>query len=617
MAWTYKNLSSVQDANSVYQAGYPAYFWTVDCYEAGGQTAVAVPVNTDNKSVYKGNTIYYVVRVWKQNALQLNPTSPATPLTRDDDLEVYVLDSYRNAQAANFEISEVEWRKHEKLFKRKTVGDFPYYTDPGYSVSSSGVTTDAETTKRLFVFTVRAKKSNVFLQPDIYVKLKKNGNENNSNEDREVLPHSSTYVTGISFTNAISKTTSIPKIVKQEAYQEELIALDRCSTPNRWAAVIKELDIKPNAVNWSLRYYPLDADNMSPAVLKQNVQTIYIGYDSKVGVPGPDGVDHGRVARTRLTEIRNNTCKEAEDGGPSEEPDFDRGRPEDFKDYSRTNPPNHFYTRSPSHWSKIKDQYLKDTKTTRRASFVVPGKKDLLYQETSEKGVLGMLFQDTQTAKALNADTKKPWGFRFIYNPTYVSYGTQMDTSIDWILATHDPANYIGGSFSVSVQLYLNRVVDMTELAPLKGKNQPYSKNYPRGLTAQEVEGILHRGTEYDLEFLYRVVNGDPKESSGTLLSYSEGGSKPKTADFGYITGTPVWLKIHPNMRYKVSLASLNVNHVIFSEQMIPMFSIVDLQFIRYPVISDTDEKVQQAWSDKKKKVRTANVEKEGEQPSQ
>jgi hypothetical protein len=70
-------------------------------------------------------------------------------------------------------------------------------------------------------------------------------------------------------------------------------------------------------------------------------------------------------------------------------------------------------------------------------------------------------------------------------------------------------------------------------------------------------------------------------------------------------------------MRYKVSLASLNVNHVIFSEQMIPMFSIVDLQFIRYPVISDTDEKVQQAWSDKKKKVRTANVEKEGEQPSQ
>jgi len=550
MAWTYKNLSSVQDANSVYQAGYPAYFWTVDCYEAGGQTAVAVPVNTDNKSVYKGNTIYYVVRVWKQNAFQLNPTSPATPLTRDDDLEVYVLDSYRNAQAANFEISEVEWRKHEKLFKRKTVGDFPYYTDPGYSVSSSGVTTDAETTKRLFVFTVRAKKSNVFLQPDIYVKLKKNGNENNSNEDREVLPHSSTYVTGISFTNAISKTTSIPKIVKQEAYQEELIALDR-------------------------------------------------------------------VARTRLTEIRNNTCKEAEDGGPSEEPDFDRGRPEDFKDYSRTNPPNHFYTRSPSHWAKIKDQYLKDTKTTRRASFVVPGKKDLLYEETSEKGVLGMLFQDTQTAKALNADTKKPWGFRFIYNPTYVSYGTQMDTSIDWILATHDPANYIGGSFSVSVQLYLNRVVDMTELAPLKGKNQPYSKNYPRGLTAQEVEGILHRGTEYDLEFLYRVVNGDPKESSGTLLSYSEGGSKPKTADFGYITGTPVWLKIHPNMRYKVSLASLNVNHVIFSEQMIPMFSIVDLQFIRYPVISDTDEKVQQAWSDKKKKVRTANVEKEGEQPSQ
>ena len=93
------------------------------------------------------------------------------------------------------------------------------------------------------------------------------------------------------------------------------------------------------------------------------------------------------------------------------------------------------------------------------------------------------------------------------------------------------------------------------------------------------------------------------------MLTYTENGSPAKTADFGYITGTPVWLKIHPNMRYKVSLASMSVNHVIFTEQMIPMFTTVDLQFIRYPVVSELDADVQKSYNEKQAKYRKGQEE--------
>ena len=639
MAWTYDNLSSYLDANSTYAPNNPAYFWTVDAYEAGGQTGVVVPITTQNKTVFQGNTIIYVVRVWRQTS-DLSPSQGAQPLNRDNGIEVYVRDSYRTAKAADFKIGEVEWKKHEKFYKRKTAFEFPFFADPTFTVGSTGVTTDNETIKNLFIVSVTAKKANTFLQPSFFVKIKPGSKVNqgtpaeaiinNSENDIEVLPHSSTYVTGIQFTKA-KKNLSIPKIVRQEALQEELIALDKCSKPQRWAAVIKRNDGKsyPALSGFSagqygftylIRYYPLEADNMTPEVLKQNISEKIVGtdteYPSTLAPTGGDKIEHSKKARVLLTEIRNNTCQDAVDDGPSDSFGSLPGKPETFNQYNRTNPPNHYSTRDVSHWNRIKDDFLKDTGGKRRANFIIPTDRlNLLARETSASGVLGMIFQDTNTAKALNADSGLPWGFRFIYNPTNVGYSTAMDTSIDWILATHDPANYIGGAFSISVTLYLNRVADMTELAGLKGRWESYSDNYPRTLTPEEVQGILHRGTEYDLEFLYRVVNGDPRPSQGTLLSYTENGNAPMTADFGYITGTPVWLKIHQNMRYKVSLASLSVNHVIFTAQMIPMFSTVDLQFIRYPVISELNEEAQKKFREDTKKYDKAKEEATKESP--
>jgi len=629
MAWTYENLSDVEDANSVYSPGNPAYFWTVEAYEQIKQNNYNdyVKITTDTKSVNVDFRVRYYVRVWKQNTGNMSPTTGgATPLYSRNGVVVQILDSYKTANAANFEFGSIEQANAGYGQNSSGYGGtpsttsqyFPYYTDNANYNSNN---------KELFYFDVKAKKSNVWLQPAIKVKLLNVNDkglfdsqdwENQNQYDLEVLPHYSVQLPGIQFTK-VDATKPIPKIVKQEAWKEHLIAFDRCSTPQRWAAVIREADINPNGYYWSIKYYPINADALTTTQLKQQTTKTIIGYDTVYPSPsaplGPDKRDSFNDAVLQLNKIRTNTCEEVEDDGSSDTPPFQDSKPVEFDTTTRTNPPNHYTTRSVSHWNKIKGNVLKDLGKP-RANFVIPsGRLNILNTETSTAGVLGMVFQDAESAKALNLDTKLPWGFRFIYNPTSISYSTAMDTSIDWILATHDPANYIGGSFGVGFTLYLNRVADMTELAGLKGKWDTYGKNYPRTLRQEEVQGILNRGTEYDLEFLYRVVNGDPQPSDNTLLTYTENGSPAKTADFGYITGTPIWLKIHPNMRYKVSLASMSVNHVIFTEQMIPMFTTVDLQFIRYPVVSDLNADAAKAYNEKQAKYRKGQEEaaKEGQ----
>jgi hypothetical protein len=105
---------------------------------------------------------------------------------------------------------------------------------------------------------------------------------------------------------------------------------------------------------------------------------------------------------------------------------------------------------------------------------------------------------------------------------------------------------------------------------------------YGRRLSKEEREGLLYRGTEYDIEFLYRVLNGDP--IAGTFL-LDQTNYKGVTSDFGYTTATPCWLHLNNNMRYFGSVASLSVSHALFTENMVPMLSIVQISFSRYPAL--------------------------------
>lgn len=192
----------------------------------------------------------------------------------------------------------------------------------------------------------------------------------------------------------------------------------------------------------------------------------------------------------------------------------------------------------------------------------------------------GFIYQDLDAAIS-SPSNSTPWGFQFMYNPTTFSHTNAADTSIDWT-NTLDVSALLTGSQGISFTLFLNRVIDMSAL-----KTSNYASKYATALSAEDVAGIKARGTEYDLEYLYRTINGNPEK--GPTMDMA-------TSDFGFLAGIPIWLRLHDNMRYKVALANISVNHIMFSDKLVPVLSEVNLTFMRIPTPIYGNDSAQESW---------------------
>ena len=195
----------------------------------------------------------------------------------------------------------------------------------------------------------------------------------------------------------------------------------------------------------------------------------------------------------------------------------------------------------------------------------------------------GYFFQDMDNAYMANGDFKTKasqlWGFQFMYNPTTISHSLS-NANFD-ITNTADISNQLTGNQTFSVNLFINRVMDMSALASDRAQQSAGTGDYSRALTTNDIHGILTRGTEYDLEFLYRVCNGEPQ--LGPSMDRA-------TSDFGFIAPAPIWFRLNDNFKYKVVVTSISVNHVMFTEKMIPILSEVSIGMMRIPTPSyETD----------------------------
>ena len=54
------------------------------------------------------------------------------------------------------------------------------------------------------------------------------------------------------------------------------------------------------------------------------------------------------------------------------------------------------------------------------------------------------------------------------------------------------------------------------------------------------------------------------------------------TADKGWLQGTPVDLHLGDGLRYQVRIGSLDVNHTIFNDRMVPILSTVNITCHRF-----------------------------------
>jgi hypothetical protein len=211
---------------------------------------------------------------------------------------------------------------------------------------------------------------------------------------------------------------------------------------------------------------------------------------------------------------------------------------------------------------------------------------------------------DITSGKAKNKDKyskaaalNRFWGFRFLFNPQYFSYNMSANSKVDWTRPNENGAvlvaEGIGGN--ISVNILLDRVADMVTLRLWDegGRGTLLRGPYPVDMTPEQCAGILNRGTEYDLEYLFRVLNGNPQET--TLLGNPSKDLEMLSANMGYIAQIPFVFKIQDHMRYKVILQSINVSHEMFTRDMIPIRTVVQLGLERLPDIPTKGSKYKEA----------------------
>lgn len=173
------------------------------------------------------------------------------------------------------------------------------------------------------------------------------------------------------------------------------------------------------------------------------------------------------------------------------------------------------------------------------------------------------------------------FGFRFLYNPTEVFMNWGVSTEID-------AAKFVGGELmlnpvtdaasasSINFSVILNRIPDMSlvnENGTLNASNAYTSKSGT--ISAEHAKGIYEKGTMYDLEFLFKTVNGFNAEFVSSLNLTS--------ADPGWLNSFPVELHLGKSLRYLVRVTNLEVNHKIFDHRMVPTFTVVNMVCKRLP----------------------------------
>jgi hypothetical protein len=109
--------------------------------------------------------------------------------------------------------------------------------------------------------------------------------------------------------------------------------------------------------------------------------------------------------------------------------------------------------------------------------------------------------------------------------------------------------------------------------------NSPYGEN----VSIEDQRSIYNKGTMYDIEYLFKTINGP----HATFKSELNG----TTADRGYMRMSILELHLGANLRYRVRISDLGINHTIFNSRMVPILSTVNFtchRFIDYSIPDKT-----------------------------
>lgn len=210
--------------------------------------------------------------------------------------------------------------------------------------------------------------------------------------------------------------------------------------------------------------------------------------------------------------------------------------------------------------------------------------RNMFGQESIAKGTIQMSLDITKSAEwkfktGIYKEDSTMYGFKFLYNPTEVNMGWGMLEDVNPISVRrlqYAPVSGVGLS-TIDFTILLNRIGDMdflTEEGTLAlGSANPYP-GINTLVRQEDLKTIYKKGTMYDLEYLFRVING-PNATHQTILN-------GKSADWGFLIGSQIELFLGDGLRYLVRLNGINVSHTIFNDRMVPVLSQVSLSCGRY-----------------------------------
>ena len=217
----------------------------------------------------------------------------------------------------------------------------------------------------------------------------------------------------------------------------------------------------------------------------------------------------------------------------------------------------------------------------------------VLESAPAAKGTIQMSRSRIDNTQFYNKKTDSPidpkmYGFKFLYNPTEVSMGWGIAEGFnpEVVQSGADggitPVGAGLNQSTVDFTLLLNRIGDMTYLDSngfITGAENPYPGNFNK---LEDLKMIYKKGTMYDLEYLFRTINGPNATYTSSL--------NDRTADRGYLTGAQVELHLGDGLRYLVRIGSININHTVFNDRMVPIISNVQISCHRFydpPEIKD------------------------------
>lgn len=174
------------------------------------------------------------------------------------------------------------------------------------------------------------------------------------------------------------------------------------------------------------------------------------------------------------------------------------------------------------------------------------------------------------------------YGFRFLYNPSTFSEGYTSISDSDPLAYSHDVSGGAqpivgasGGSLGFNLLLYRKFDVELLRYIDRRGGLESVDTVpiYGEKVHPKLLKKIKERGTLVDIEWLFRLCNGEPQDTW-----------HGRSSDWGAIMPTMVVISMGdaPGARkIRGMLTGVNVTHNLFASGMIPVYTEVQLTISR------------------------------------